>query len=163
MAEEVVQAKEQVAEAAAPVQEQVEKATGAAPGSPLEKAKKTVSDTAEQVQKSQVVTMTHQALLASIGAGVLAKEETEKFLKVLIERGTIAEAESRKMMKEAMERRKKATKRAMRGSKKAEAEMDKRVEDVLARMNIPTKAEIEALSAKITTLTKKVDELKKAQ
>jgi poly(hydroxyalkanoate) granule-associated protein len=51
----------------------------------------------------------------------------------------------------------------MRGSKKAEVEMDKRVEDVLARMNIPTKAEIEALSAKITTLTKKVDELKKAQ
>ena len=107
--------------------------------------------------------MTHQALLVGIGAGVLAKEETEKFLKVLVERGTIAETESRKMMKEAMERRKKATKRAMRGAKKAEVEMDKRVEDVLARMNIPTKAEIEALSAKITTLTKKVDELKKAQ
>jgi poly(hydroxyalkanoate) granule-associated protein len=163
MAEEVVQAKEKVAEATAQVQEQVEEAAPAAPGSPLDKAKKTVSDTAEQVHKSHVVTMTHQALLVGIGAGVLAKEETEKFLKVLVERGTIAEAESRKMMKEAMERRKKATKRAMRGAKKAEVEMDKRVEDVLARMNIPTKAEIEALSAKITTLTKKVDELKKAQ
>jgi poly(hydroxyalkanoate) granule-associated protein len=152
-----------MAEEAIPVQEKVEEALSAAPPSTLDKAKKTVSDTAEHVHKSHIVTMTHQALLASIGAGVLAKEETEKFLKVLIERGTIAETESRKMMKEAMEQRKKATKRAMRGAKKAEVEMDKRVEDVLARMNIPTKTEIEALSAKITTLTKKVDELKKAQ
>ena len=38
---------------------------------------------------------------------------------------------------------------------------DKRVEEVMSRMNIPTKDEIEALSAKITALTKKVDELKK--
>jgi hypothetical protein len=30
-------------------------------------------------------------------------------------------------------------------------------------MNIPTKSEIEALGAKITALTKKVDELKKGQ
>jgi hypothetical protein len=73
MAEEVVQAKEKVAQAAAQVQEQVEEAAGAAPGSPLDKAKKTVSDTAEQVRKSHVVTMTHQALLVGIGAGVLAK------------------------------------------------------------------------------------------
>jgi poly(hydroxyalkanoate) granule-associated protein len=50
----------------------------------------------------------------------------------------------------------------MRGARKAEAEMDKHIEEVLTRMNIPTKAEIEALSAKITTLTKKVDELRKA-
>ena len=40
MAEEVVQAKEKVAEAAAQVQEQVEEAAGAAPGSPLDKRRR---------------------------------------------------------------------------------------------------------------------------
>jgi poly(hydroxyalkanoate) granule-associated protein len=40
--------------------------------------------------------------------------------------------------------------------------MDKRIEEILDRLNVPTKSDIEALSAKITALTKKVDELKKA-
>ena len=34
-------------------------------------------------------------------------------------------------------------------------------EELLGHMNVPTKADLDALSAKITTLTKKVDELKK--
>ena len=41
--------------------------------------------------------------------------------------------------------------------------MDKRVEAILGRMNVPSKADIDALSGKITALTKKVDELKEAQ
>jgi poly(hydroxyalkanoate) granule-associated protein len=162
MAEEVVQAQEKVAEAAVQVQETVEEAAGAGPKSPVDKMKKTVAGTAEHVQHSHFVGMAHKMLLAGIGAGALTKEESEKLLKKLVDRGQIAEAESRKMMKEAVARRKKETKRVMRGAKKAEAEMDKHVEEVLGRMNIPTKAEIEALSAKITTLTRKVDELKKS-
>ena len=46
--------------------------------------------------------------------------------------------------------------------KKAGDELDKRVEELLGRMNVPTKGDIEALSAKITALTKKVDELKRS-
>jgi len=154
---------EQVAEKVDETAEKVEEVAGAAPKSPVEKAKKSVGEAAEHVQKSHVVELTHQMMLAGIGAGVLAKEETEKFLKVLVERGTIAEEESRRLMKEAMAKRKKATGRAMRRAKNVEVELDSRVEEVLARMNIPTKAEIEALGAKITALTKKVDELKKGQ
>jgi poly(hydroxyalkanoate) granule-associated protein len=160
MAEEEVKAQEDVAEVAGP--EKTEEAAGAAPKSPVDRMKKTVSDTAEQVQQSPFVGMAHKMALAGIGAGALTKEEAEKLLKKLIDRGQIAEAESRKAMKESMERRRKHARRAMRGAKKAEAEMDKHIEDVLSRMNIPTKAEIEALSAKITTLTRKVDELKKS-
>jgi poly(hydroxyalkanoate) granule-associated protein len=152
---------EQAVEVVEEVAEKVEEA--AAPKSRVEKAKKGVSEAAEQVQKSPVVGLTHQMLLAGLGAGCLAKEETEKFLKVLVERGAIAEEESRKLMKEAMAKRKKATSRAMRRAKTVEVEFDSRVEEVLARMNIPTKAEIEALGAKISALTKKVDELKKGQ
>jgi polyhydroxyalkanoate synthesis regulator phasin len=54
-----------------------------------------------------------------------------------------------------MEKRKKST-------EKAEDEFTKRVEDILDRMSVPTKADIEALGEKITALTKKVDDLKKA-
>jgi polyhydroxyalkanoate synthesis regulator phasin len=46
-------------------------------------------------------------------------------------------------------------------AEKAEDEVSKRVEEVLDRMNVPTKADIEALGEKITSLSKKVDELKK--
>jgi poly(hydroxyalkanoate) granule-associated protein len=162
MADEVVQVQEKAADAAVQVQDMGAEAAHSGPKSPVDKVKKTVTNTAEQVQQSQFVGMAHKMLLAGIGAGALTKEETEKLLKKLVDRGQIAESESRKMMKEALARRKKEAKHAMRGAKKAEAEMDKHVEEVLARMNIPTKAEIEALSAKITTLTRKVDELKKS-
>ena len=35
--------------------------------------------------------------------------------------------------------------------------------EMMDKMDIPTKSDIDALSAKIATLSKKVDELKKAQ
>jgi poly(hydroxyalkanoate) granule-associated protein len=162
MADEVVRAQEQVEETAVQVQGKGEGTIGAGPKSPVDKVKETVAGTAEQVQQSHFVGMAHKMVLAGIGAGVLTKEETEKLLKKLVDRGQIAEVESRKMMKGAVARRKKEARHAMRGAKKAEAEMDKHIEEVLSRMNIPTKAEIEALSAKITTLTRKVDELKKS-
>ena len=100
--------------------------------------------------------MVRKVSLASIGAVALAQEEVEEFIDKLVERGEIAEKDGRKLAKEMMERRKK-------GTAKAEDEMNKRIEDVLSRMNVPTKSDIEALSEKITVLTKKVDDLKKSQ
>jgi polyhydroxyalkanoate synthesis regulator phasin len=47
-------------------------------------------------------------------------------------------------------------------AEKADDEFTKRVEQILDRMSVPTKADIEALGDKITTLSKKVDDLKKA-
>ena len=40
-------------------------------------------------------------------------------------------------------------------------DLDKRMEEALGHMDVPTKADIHALSAKIAALTQKVDELKK--
>ena len=67
-----------------------------------------------------------------------------------------AEKDGRKLVREVMDRRKKE-------AEKAEDEVSNRVEEVLARMNVPTKADIDALGEKIAALSKKVDELKKAQ
>lgn len=106
-------------------------------------------------ESSRFVEATRKVLLAGIGAVALAQEEIESFVNKLVERGEIAEQDGRKLVRDVMEKRKKETKRA-------EDELEKRMEELLDRMNVPTKSDIEALSAKITALTKKVDELKNA-
>ena len=164
MAAEVKEAKkaveEQVAETQKVVEAQVTDVKKAVEPH-VAKAKKAVEAQvaeAEKAESNPLVDTVHRVLLAGIGAVALAKEDIEDLVGKLVERGEIAEADGRKMMKDVMDRRKK---QAGEQTKKAEDVLDKRVEDVMSRMNIPTKDEIEALSAKITALTKKVDELKK--
>ncbi len=119
-----------------------------------EKVKVVVEEGTEE-ERNPFVEATRKVLLASIGAVAIAQEELEAFVNKLVERGEIAEQDGKKLVRDVMERRKKE-------AKKAEDELEKRMEDILDRMNVPTKSDIEALSAKITALTKKVDELKKA-
>ena len=151
---------EQAKGAAKDVQDSIEK-------SPVTvKAKQTVKDTAEAVQKSSLMEAVHKVLLAGIGAAALAQEEIEDFVNRLIERGEIAEADGKKMMKDVLEKRKQMVKMPAKPAvqpKKITSDIEKRIEELMAKMNIPTKDEIDALSAKITALTKKVDELKKSE
>ena len=93
-----------------------------------------------------------KVLLASIGAVALAQDELEDFVEKLVERGEIAEKDARKLVREVAEKRKKST----------TEDVEKRMEDLMGRMNVPTKADIDSLSAKITELTEKVEQLKKA-
>ena len=113
-----------------------------------------VEKTGEEEERGPLYEATRKVVLASFGAVALAQEELEQFINKLVERGEIAEKDGKKLVREAMDKRKKET-------KKAESELDKRIEELLARMNVPSKTDIDALSAKITALTKKVDELKK--
>ncbi|HEX9115526.1 MAG TPA: phasin family protein [Anaerolineae bacterium] len=117
--------------------------------------KVTAEPAANGNETNPLVDVVRKVLLASIGAVALAQDEVEDFVNKLVDRGQIAEKDGRKLIKDVMERRRKTT-------AKAEEGLDKRVEELLARMNVPSKADVEALSAKITTLTKKVDELKKS-
>jgi poly(hydroxyalkanoate) granule-associated protein len=100
--------------------------------------------------------MARKVMLATIGAVALAQEEAEVFIKKLIERGEIAEKDGRKMMDDLKEKRKKR-------AKSAEDELESRVSQILDRTGVPTKSDVETLSAKITELTKKIDELKEVQ
>ena len=100
--------------------------------------------------------MARKVMLATIGAVALAQEEAEAFIKKLIDRGEIAEQDGRKMMDDLKDKRKKKT-------KEAEDELDSRVSQILERTGVPTKSDIDALSDKITALTKKIDELKETQ
>ena len=104
----------------------------------------------------QMSELLRKMFLATIGAAAIAQEEIETLIKRLVERGELAEQEGKKLAQEMMEKRK--TKTAQ-----VESEISKNLEGVLERMNIPTKADVESLSQKITGLSKKIDELKKTE
>lgn len=118
--------------------------------------KTTVEVDVEKEEHSPLFDAARKVLLAGIGAVALAQDEIEEFVNRLVERGEIAEKDGRKLVREVMDRRKQE-------AEKAEDEVSKRVEEVLDRMNVPTKADIEALGEKISVLAKKVDDLKKSQ
>jgi polyhydroxyalkanoate synthesis regulator phasin len=105
-------------------------------------------------EKRPLLDAARKVLLASVGAVALAQDEVEDFVNRLVERGEIAEKDGKKLVRDLRDRRKTQT-------VKAEKELDERIEELLHRMNVPTKNDIEALSDKISELTQKVDELKK--
>ena len=117
------------------------------------KAKK--AEEMSEEERNPLLDAVRKVLLASVGAVALAQEEIEDFINKLVERGEIAEKDGRVLVRDMMERRKTQT-------EKAEEGLDQRVEEMLHRMNVPTKGDIEALSAKIAELSKKVDGLKKS-
>ncbi|MCK4726577.1 MAG: phasin family protein [Anaerolineales bacterium] len=114
------------------------------------------TETPEPADRISLYEAARKVLLAGIGAVALAQDEIEDFIDKLVERGEIAEQDGKRLFSEIMDKRKKST-------EKAEDEFTKRVEEILDRMNVPTKDDINKLGQKITNLTKKVDELKKAQ
>jgi poly(hydroxyalkanoate) granule-associated protein len=97
-----------------------------------------------------------RVLMASIGAVVLAQEEIEEFLGKLVDRGEIADADARRLLNDVVDGRVRVV---QDGTKRAEGELDKRVETVLSRLSIPSKGDIDTLSARIAELSNKVDEL----
>ncbi len=109
-------------------------------------------------KKGGMTEIVRRILLASVGAVVLTQEEIEKFVDRLVDKGDIAEQDGRKMVKDVMERRRK---QGVRVEKEVDDRMEGVVEKVLARMNVPTKSDIDALSKKISDLSNKVEDLKK--
>jgi len=100
--------------------------------------------------------VSRKLLLAAIGAVLFAQDEVEDFIDRLVERGEIAEKEGKQLVKEVMEKR--AEKR-----KTIEGEVNKRLHDAVERLNVPSRKDIEELSAKVAELTRKVEELKKSK
>jgi poly(hydroxyalkanoate) granule-associated protein len=115
---------------------------------------KPVVEKPSKEDESRFLKITRDILLAGIGAVALSQDKIEEFINRLIERGEIAEKDGKKLVREVVDKRKK-------GAKKAEDEVNKRIEEILDHMNVPTKADIDALSVKVSDLSTKVDELKK--
>lgn len=97
-----------------------------------------------------------RVLMAGVGAVALTQEQIEDFVNKLVERGEIADGDARKLIADVGDKRKRILHDQR---KKAEDELDKRIEMILSYMNIPSKGEIDSLSRKIADLSQKVDEL----
>ncbi len=124
----------------------------------MDKVEVVVKEPAEEESRKPLLEAVRKVVLASVGAVALAQVAAEDLVNKLVERGEIAEEDGKKLVGEMRERH---TKKAGAGAGRGSEEVDRRVQDVMDRMNVPTKADIDALSAKITELTEKVDELNK--
>ena len=118
------------------------------------KPKEEVVEEPQEKSQHQMTELLRRMFLATIGAAVIAQEEIETLVNKLVERGEIAEKDGKKLINEMMDKRKTKT-------SDVSGEINKNIETVLNRMNIPTKADVDALGQKISALSKKVDELKK--
>jgi len=118
-----------------------------------ESKKGKVDNTVEEVH-GPLYEASRRVLLASIGAIALAQDEIEDFVEKLVERGEIAEKDGKKLVREVIDKRKKDV-------SKAEDELNKRIDEVVIRMDVPTKTDIDALGDQINELSVKVDELAK--
>jgi len=98
-------------------------------------------------------------LLASIGAVAMTRDETEAFVNKLVERGELAQKDAEKLMKEVQSRIRESRPQAQKVGERVE----QGVEEFLNRLNIPSKRDIDELSAKIAQLSARVDELRKSQ
>lgn len=126
----------------------------------MAKTKADIEELVEQVQQeakekvSPLLDAVRRVLLASIGAVALAADEIEDFVNKLVERGEIAEKDGRKLVKDVLERRKEMS--------PIEQKLDRQMDRFLTRLNIPTRDDVESLSARIADLSKKIDELRES-
>jgi poly(hydroxyalkanoate) granule-associated protein len=107
----------------------------------------------KESSQTQMAGLMRKMMLATIGAAAIAQEEIEALVNRLIERGEIAEKDGKSMINEMKDKRKNRT-------MKLEEDISRNITDVLERMNIPSKADVDSLSIKITALSKKIDDLK---
>ena len=99
-------------------------------------------------------------MLAAVGAVAMTRDEMEQFVTRLVDRGEIAERDAKSLVSDVMSRRKRDVETA---ADEAEARVETRLEQVLNRMNIPSKRDIDELSDKIAQLSARVEELKKSR
>lgn len=101
-------------------------------------------------------------ILASIGAVAMTIDEAEALVGKLVDRGELAQKDGQKLLKDLRGR---ITNRPQvpEQVEKVGDRLEQGVEDVLNRLNIPSKRDIEELSARIAQLTARVEELKKTK
>ncbi|HMQ33517.1 MAG TPA: phasin family protein [Chloroflexaceae bacterium] len=104
-------------------------------------------------------------MLAGFGAFALTRDEAEHFLNRLVERGEIAQKDAQHLIDETMA---KFRTTALPQTPNVEAsvnnlttQMETGLEQLLNRMNIPSKRDIDELSAKIAQLAARVEELRR--
>ncbi len=108
---------------------------------------------------SSFIEILRKLLLLPVGAVALTRDEAESFLGKLVDRGELAQKDAEKLLHDLQNRLRQG--RTEVQVDKVGARVEQGMEDVLNRLNIPSKRDIDELSAKIAQLSARVEELRK--
>lgn len=114
----------------------------------------TTVNEANNVQKIQdgFLASTRKIWLAGLGALSTFEDESVQLLDQLVEKGKSVEARGRKQVS-------KAKKEIETSTETFTGKMDQQIADVLQRMGVPSKSQVEALTLRVEKLTDQVDRL----
>jgi poly(hydroxyalkanoate) granule-associated protein len=112
----------------------------------------------KEVESLDMTSVVKRLILAGIGAMALTKDEVDEFLDKLVERGEIAEKDARSILKEALARQRERAEEMGERLK-----LEEKIEEVLDRMNLPKKEDIEELQQRIVELSRKLDTIREEQ
>lgn len=121
----------------------------------------------EKVNPGPVQEAVHTLFLTTVGALAWGQETAARCINSLAERGERIQEEGWQLMRDRMDDRRhqvrKIVDRRWKEAEAVEAELRTRLETILGRTGVPSRSDIEALSAKISALSKRLDELNSAQ
>ncbi len=126
----------------------------------------TINDTNRTARRPSSSTLfegVRRMALASLGAAAITRDEVENLVNTFVSRGEIAQKDAEQLVGEIRTRVQKNVPRPDFTPAGIEARVESTVEQILNRLNVPSKRDIDDLSAKIAQLTARVDELRKAQ
>jgi polyhydroxyalkanoate synthesis regulator phasin len=104
----------------------------------------------------KVFSVGRKLMLASLGAVAITAEEAGGFLGRLIERGELAEMDAAKLVNITPEEGDKLEPGGLSNDKGPETLLEESVEAILARLNVPTRRDIEELTRKVDELNRKI-------
>jgi poly(hydroxyalkanoate) granule-associated protein len=88
-----------------------------------------------------------------------AQSTTERLVGELVRGGNLGQREAERLVREVKSTRERAQLRAQQESERVDHFIERRIEDVLNRVNIPSRSDIERLNRSVETLTRKVETL----
>ena len=107
------------------------------------------------------IELVRKMLLAGVGAVAMSRDETEQLVNKLVERGELAQKDAEKLLRDVQARLRQGRPDVQEQAEKVTSRAQQGMEDFLNRLNIPSKRDIEDLSAKIAQLAARVEELRK--
>jgi len=122
-----------------------------------------VHEVAEDAKEAghSFVELLRKMVLAGVGAVAMSRDETEQLVDKLVERGELAQKDAEKLLRDVRSRLRQGRPDVQEQAEKVTIRAQQGMEDFLNRLNIPSKRDIEDLSAKVAQLAARVEELRK--
>jgi poly(hydroxyalkanoate) granule-associated protein len=120
-----------------------------------------IDDQDETADTPPVAEMLRRMLLASIGAVAITFDEAERFIQRLVERGELAQKDGEKVLNEMMERFRQQPQEMQSKAEDVGGKVENNLEQFMGRMGVPSKRDIDELSAKVAQLAVRVEELRR--